>query len=118
MLKELRESRGLTQRELAKQLNIGFSTLGMYETGKRQPNNDTLQAFADYFGVTVDKILGRDEVPKEPKPKKMPKDLLKIIEQEDFTLNGRMATPEDRERLIKMYEVMYWDAKEKNKRKK
>ena len=49
--------------------------------------------------------------------KKMPKDLRKIIEQEDFTLNGKLASPEDRQRLIKMYEAMYWDAKQQNKRK-
>lgn len=57
----------------------------------------------------ITKPLNREE--------KRPKDLIKILEKEEFTLNGQMATQDDRERLLKMIEAMYWDAKEKNKRK-
>ena len=48
----------------------------------------------------------------------MPKELLKILEQEDYTLNGEIASPEDKEKIAKIIELMYWDAKEQNKRKK
>lgn len=50
--------------------------------------------------------------------KKMPKDLLKILEQEDYTLNGRLASPEDKARIQAIIEAIYWDAKERNRRKK
>ncbi|MCT6888198.1 MAG: helix-turn-helix domain-containing protein [Lactobacillus sp.] len=58
---ELRKKRQLSQSQLAKSLNIGSSTLGMYETGKREPNNAMLTKIADYFNVSTDFLLGRDE---------------------------------------------------------
>ncbi|QYN57001.1 helix-turn-helix transcriptional regulator [Lactobacillus panisapium] len=55
----LRKNKNLSQAELAKIINIGTSTLGMYETGKREPNNEMLSRIADYFNVTTDYLLGR-----------------------------------------------------------
>ena len=55
----LRKSKNLSQAELAKIINIGTSTLGMYETGKREPNNEMLSRIADFFNVTTDYLLGR-----------------------------------------------------------
>ena len=117
-LRELRIDKGVGQKEVGAIINVSDSSIRKYESGERTPAPEALLKLADFFGVTVDYLLGRENSSSTPQQQKMPKDLLKIIEQEDFVLNGRMATPEDRERLIKMYEVMYWDAKEKNKRKK
>lgn len=55
----LRNKRGLSQAQLAEKLGIGTSTLGMYETNKREPAYQTLVAIADFFGVSVDELLGR-----------------------------------------------------------
>lgn len=57
----LRKNKNLSQADLAKIINIGTSTLGMYETGKREPNNEMLSRIADYFNVTTDYLLGRAE---------------------------------------------------------
>lgn len=57
-LKQLREETGLTQEELAKKLNISRGTYAHYETGKREPNFETLQSLASYFEVSVDYLLG------------------------------------------------------------
>ena len=46
-LKKIRESRGLTQKQLADKLNIASSTVGMYEQGRRQPDLDTLIKMSD-----------------------------------------------------------------------
>lgn len=59
ILKELRLSRGITQVELAKQLGISRSTVGMYESGSREPDFETLELIADYFNIDTDYILGR-----------------------------------------------------------
>ena len=59
-LKELRRKKDITQEELAKQLQLSPSTIGMYETGRREPDFDTLQMIADYFHVSTDSLLGRD----------------------------------------------------------
>ena len=58
-IKDLREKQGYTQRELADKLNIGNSTLAMYEIDKREPDNATLGRLADFFSVTTDYLLGR-----------------------------------------------------------
>ena len=59
-LKELRRKKDITQEELAKQLQLSPSTIGMYETGRREPDFDTLQMIADYFHVSTDSLLGRN----------------------------------------------------------
>lgn len=56
----LRERRSLSQSALAKELNVGTSTLGMWETDKRKPNPDALITIADFFGVTTDYLLGHN----------------------------------------------------------
>lgn len=57
----LRKDKDLSQAQLAKFMNIGTSTLGMYETGKREPNTEILSKIADFFDVSVDYLLGRNE---------------------------------------------------------
>ena len=59
-IKDLRKSKKITQEKMASQLNIARSTLSMYEINKSQPDNATLIKIADYFGVSVDCVLGHD----------------------------------------------------------
>lgn len=61
-LKGLRDERGLTQERLAEELGISKSTIGMYETDKREPGFETLEAIADYFNVDMDYLLGKSNV--------------------------------------------------------
>lgn len=60
-LKQLREARGITQTELAKQLGVVRSTICFYESEQHSPTPEMLIKLADFFGVTVDYLLGRDE---------------------------------------------------------
>lgn len=60
-ISQLRKSRSMSQFQLAKTLNIATSTLGMYETNRRKPNMEMLEKLADFFGVSVDYLLGRPE---------------------------------------------------------
>lgn len=55
-LKELRASRGLTQDDLARELNLAKSSISMYENGKRKPSFEVLEAIADYFNVNMDTL--------------------------------------------------------------
>ena len=63
-LKELRKKRHISQVRLAMELNMGQTAISRYETGEREADYDTLIAFADYFGVSVDYLLGRTDNPK------------------------------------------------------
>ena len=66
ILSELREDKGLTQLELAKQLHTSNSSISAYETGARIPNSETLKAFAAFYNVTADYLLGLADVPLSP----------------------------------------------------
>lgn len=55
-LAELREERGMTQRQLAEKLNISPGTIGMYETGKRNPPLSKAIKIAKLFNVPVENI--------------------------------------------------------------
>lgn len=61
-IKLLREEKHLKQEELAKDLSVAPSTIGMYETNKRQPNNDLIIKLAKYFNVSTDYLLGKSDI--------------------------------------------------------
>ena len=61
-LRMLREKIGLTQKELANKFNMSDSRYNQYETGKRQPDYETLKGFADFFDVSTDYLLGRTDI--------------------------------------------------------
>lgn len=58
-LKELRRSLGITQKELASSLGIAQPTLSGWETDRFQIDYDNLVKLADFFGTSIDYILGR-----------------------------------------------------------
>ena len=62
-LKNLRLNKHLTQDELAPELGISRSTLGMYETGKREPDFETLETIADFFNVDMNYLIGYSDDP-------------------------------------------------------
>lgn len=62
--KELRKSKNITQLKLALDLNMNQNTISRYENGERQPSLSDLIKIADYFGVSIDYILGRTDNPK------------------------------------------------------
>lgn len=57
-LKELRKDRGLTQIQFAQQFHVSHGAVAMWETGKREPDFDTMNRLAAFFNVTVDYLLG------------------------------------------------------------
>ena len=57
-LKELRIDRGLSQMQLAKELNLSQSAVAKWELGKTEPTASAIIAVAKYFDETTDFILG------------------------------------------------------------
>ena len=53
-LKELRKSKGLTQKEFAQIINVASTTYLGYEKELYEPNLETLKQIADYYGVSLD----------------------------------------------------------------
>ena len=85
-LKKLRTEMGITQTELAKVIGVKPSTVGMYETGDRQPNLEIEEKIADFFNVSLDYLRGKTE----KKPPDNVKDAVdKILKGEIYHLNQR-----------------------------
>lgn len=59
-LKELRKSKNLKQAEFAAIFNASQGAVGNWESGKRMPDAETLSKIADFFGVSVDYLLCRE----------------------------------------------------------
>ncbi len=62
VLKGLREEKALSQKELADELGLGYSTIGMYENGGRMPKYEILDQIADYFNVDMNYLLGKTNI--------------------------------------------------------
>ena len=62
-LKELRIEKGLSQRELAKQLNnsITYVAISLWEANERIPNLQSVMLLAEFFGVDVDYLSGFED---------------------------------------------------------
>lgn len=58
-LKRIRKEKGVTQDQIARYLNISRASYTNIENGKRDPDTPTMLRLADYFGVSVDELLGR-----------------------------------------------------------
>lgn len=60
-LKELRIEKNLKQSDLAQVLKVSSRTISFYENGKRECNFNTLLKISDYFGVSIDYLLGKTD---------------------------------------------------------
>jgi len=60
-LKNLRKNKKLTQEYMANLLGITRQGYGKYEKSEAQPDFTTLEKLANFFGVTTDYLLGREE---------------------------------------------------------
>lgn len=65
-LKELRENHGLYQRDISKIAGVGVSTISGYEKDEKRPKHSTLEKIADFYGVTVDYLLDREDISEFP----------------------------------------------------
>lgn len=60
-LRNAREAKNLTQKEVAKRTGIHNKTISNYENGVSSPDPDALKTFADIYETSVDYLLGRFE---------------------------------------------------------
>lgn len=58
-LKQLRFFKKLSQAAVAKELGVAQQSVDRWENGQREPNIETLWRLADFYGVTVDYLIGR-----------------------------------------------------------
>ena len=116
----------MSQDELARL--VGYksrSSINKIESDGRLLPQRKIMEIANALNTTPAYIMGWEEsneaespsVTLTPPTKKVPKDLKKILEDEEVTLNGRMMSSEDKEKMMRIIEAAFYEAKEMNKRK-
>ena len=118
-MKQLREEKDLMQQEVCSALGLEQSTLANYENNLRVPKTDILISIANYYGVSLDYLVGRTNN-RFDNSKRHPKDLNKFLEQAEIVFDGDTYNLSDDERqmVMKSLEVAFYAAKQANKRKK
>ena len=61
-MRSLRKEKGMTQKEVAAELGVGYRALQCYEYNERYPDVLGLVAIADYFDISLDYLMGRSDV--------------------------------------------------------
>ena len=60
-IKEVRLEQELLQKDLAQKIHVAANTLSQFENGKANPSYEVLIALADFFEVSTDYLLGRED---------------------------------------------------------
>ena len=65
-LKELRLTKGISQKEIAEHLGITVAAYSLYERGNREPKIAILRKIAEYYDVSIDDLLETNHEPHAP----------------------------------------------------
>ncbi|WP_270245148.1 helix-turn-helix domain-containing protein [Lactococcus lactis] len=108
-IKELADKKRVSLRQVAFDLGLGETYL--YQLRKKTPNGANLEKLADYFNVSVDYLLGRDEA----KTVNEPIDLAEVANSDDdaifdsiLSAGGRPLTEKDKA-MIKLVFADRWE---------
>lgn len=99
--KQLREEKGYSQQMLADKLSISRSTVGMYESGAREPNFELLEEIADFFNVDMDYLIGKSTI-----KRKIP-----VLQKDGIQKESPALTAEEKE-FLNLFETASQEARE------
>ena len=100
----LRREAGWSQGELARQLGVSPSAVGMYEQGRREPSAQLLVDLSRLFGVSVDYLLTGKAAPWEEKRIQSAVD--SALEKAENQLSNRQKRPFSRQELAVLFAAM------------
>ena len=108
IFEQLLQMKGVTAYQVAKATGISQPTLSAWKNGTYTPKQDKLQKIADYFGVTVDYLLGNDPTttPKDIELQNYLEELRTRPELKMLFSLTKNATKEDVEKAVKIIETM------------
>ena len=123
-LKLLRKQHNLSQKEIGNIFHASQNTVSQWENGTRKPSYDIIQEIADYFDVSVDYLLGRQEQLPElnSKDKREIQEILddteqQLLSQDGLMFDGSPATDEDVQKIIMAMQMGMEMIKKENKAK-
>lgn len=109
----LRRAKGWSQAELARQLKISSSAVGMYEQGRREPAAELLVQLSRLFGVSVDYLLTGQAHPGQER-EKLDEVLKGALQKAEDQLRGRKHRPFSRQELAVLFAALLMEEPEKN----
>lgn len=104
-LKALRDSLNMTQEEFGKSVGLAKSTYNNYETGAREPKSDFWIAIAQKYNVSIDYLMGLENLQNENQPAPTNGDGLKGDDKRIIELLHQL-TPENRERIVEIIKAL------------
>lgn len=118
-LQALMDSKGISKYRLAKETGVSYTGISkILNNQTKHPQIDSLKLIADYFGKPLNYFT--DEESKTPQwaTAKDKRDFKKMLEDDaPIMFDGVPLDDEDKEKMLKVMEAIFWDAKKKNKRK-
>lgn len=112
VINDLRKKSGLSQKEFADLFNVHQTAVSQWETGKTTPDKETLIKIANYFGVSIDYLLGNTEQKEKPlvnEDEELTEYLDELKNRPEmkmlFSL-AKGATKEDVEKAVKIIETL------------
>lgn len=105
-LAALRRERGLSQLQLSEKTGLSRSAIGMYETGKREPDMETLKALAEFFHVDMNTLTTGDS------NSEMSELLEALRTRDDMRMLFKLAkdaSPEDVRSAVRIIEALRHD---------
>ncbi|XRJ96213.1 helix-turn-helix domain-containing protein [Latilactobacillus sakei] len=106
-IKQLASEHAMSIAELERKLNFANGSISKWD--KQSPSMDRITIVADYFNVTTDYLIGRNQTPKDATEKET-KELKNIINNEaGLTYSEESVTPEDRAAIDSMIAAYYWN---------
>lgn len=114
------DKKGLTEEEVAEFCGVTPEYIKKLERNPdKLPGVSTLYKLAELFEVTPDFLGGFVDDPQGRSPHTpKPRDLKEIMENQEVLFDGVPMSEADRQKVLGFMEAMFWDAKQKNKRKK
>lgn len=139
-IKRLRIMHGLSQKELARIAGVSDKAVSTWESGSKEPRMGAVQKIADHFGLKKSNLIEDNGLEisitsaQSPAPAlgdlptvsptgqkidaRTRRQLEKVLDDDNLTYNGVVLDGDDKEKVKKALELIFWDVKEKNKRKK
>ncbi|MBR5280165.1 MAG: helix-turn-helix transcriptional regulator [Clostridia bacterium] len=121
-LKALRLERGYTQEQLAQKVDVTKRTLINYEQGRCYPKQtEILARLAQEFDVTVDYLMSdEDRYIQDAQEKggiRAAQDVQALLTNARAMFAGGELSEEDKDKVMRKLNELYWDAKESNRRR-
>lgn len=110
-IQNLRQSRGLSLRELGSRINISYSYISQIENGSKTPNLDFLNMIAKFFDVEVSLFFDKDYDSKYNYKNAITKEesdnLLEILKEKDLKWGDQELTEDQKNKAIEMMKILF-----------